>query len=88
MSGSLEWVTCPVCEYERACVDSEEKIYCMDCGYASEHGLVFHFLYRKEIRITVIADDLEVAYLKAQTGLWADTKPMEVLHYDMLEEVD
>ncbi len=49
----------------------------------------FHFLYRKEFRITVIANDLEEAYIKAQTGRWLYvTLISEALHYDMLKEVD
>ena len=89
MSGSLEWVTCPVCEYGSACADSEdgvEKVYYAGCGYASEHGLVFHFFYRREFRITVIAKNIEEAIIKAQTGGWSNvTLIPEALHYDMLE---
>ena len=79
MGGSLEWVTCPVCEYENACADFElkdrsTKIYCAGCGYASEHGLVFHFLYRNEFKITVIAKDKESALAKIDEGKYLNIK--------------
>ncbi len=95
MGGSLEWVTCPVCEYKNACADFEMKdrktyVYCAECGYDSRRGYnIFYFLYRNEFRITVVADDLEEAYVKAQTGGWANvTLVLEALHCGMLEEVD
>ena len=95
MGGSLEWVTCPVCEYDNACLDFElkdrsTKLYCSVCNYDSvKDGPVFIFLYRKEFRIAVLAKDLEEAYVKAQTGRWVDVRlTVEALHYDMLEEVD
>ena len=78
MGGSLEWVTCPVCEYEAACLDFELRdrttvLVCSRCGYNSElNGLVFHFSYRKEFKITVTGKDQEEAYAKAIDGKWAD----------------
>ena len=93
MGGSLDWVMCPVCGYEAACLDFELKdgtttLLCSRCGYNSElNHAVFSFLYRKEFRIKVIANDIEEAYVKAQTGQWASvTLIPDALHYDMLEE--
>ncbi len=73
MGSSLEWVTCPACGYEAACLDFELRdgstvLACTRCTYNSENGLVFHFIYRNEFRITTTGKDQEEAYAKAVAG--------------------
>lgn len=75
MSGSLDWVECPMCGYEAACLDFELQdgstvLACTRCTYSSENGLVFHFIYRNEFRITTTGKDQEEAYNKAESGQW------------------
>ncbi len=76
MGGSLEFVTCPACDYEAACLDFELQdrstiLSCTRCTYNSElNGPVFHFIYRNEFRITTTGKDQEEAYAKAVVGRW------------------
>ena len=75
MRCSLEFVTCPACNYENTCLDFELQdgstvLACTRCTYSSENGLVFHFIYRNEFRITTTGKDQEEAYNKAVLGKW------------------